>query len=286
MVDREVWTVAVPAWLASDEMTVHIHHRPARPGVTAARPDWVGPSTREAFARLGVTRLWRHQARAAASAFAGQHVALATGTASGKTAAYLLPIIEAGTSGRIGWTPRARVAGLDLGPRHSALYLAPTKALAHDQVRVCRELGVEGWRFSPLDGDSDAEERRYAREFATYVLSNPDMLHRSVLPQHARWSRLLGSLRYVVVDEAHRYQGVFGAQVAAVLRRLRRLAHHYGADPVFFCVSATMADAADVATALTGVTGVEAVTTDDSPQPTWTWCCGVRHRPSRTRQRA
>lgn len=259
--------MAVPDWLAADENTAHVHHRDARPGRTAPWPDWVSPAAREAFGRVGVRELWAHQARAATAAFSGRHVALATGTASGKTAAYLLPVVAAGLDGQIGWTPPRRVAGLDVGVRHTALYLAPTKALAHDQLRVCRALDLQGWRFSTLDGDSEGEDRRFAREFATFVLSNPDMLHRSVLPQHARWSRFLGGLRYVVVDEAHRYKGVFGAHVAAVLRRLRRLAHHYGADPMFVTVSATMADPDAVARLLTGVPEVVPVTDDASPHP-------------------
>ena len=259
--------MAVPAWLAADERTAHIHHRDARPGVTAPWPDWVSDQSREAFGRLGVRELWQHQATASSTAFSGRSVALATGTASGKTAAYLLPVVAAGLDGRLGWTPTRRTEGLRLGVRHTALYLAPTKALAHDQLRVCRELDLPGWRVSTLDGDSPDDERRFAREYASYVLSNPDMLHRSVLPQHARWARFLGSLRYVVVDEAHRYKGVFGAHVSAVLRRLRRLAHHYGADPVFVAVSATMTDADAVAHALTGLDDVLAISEDASPKP-------------------
>ena len=102
--------------------------------------------------------------------------------------------------------------------------------MAHDQLRNYRALGPQGWRITTLDGDSDAEERRFARDFASCVLTNPDLLHRSVLPNHARWRSFLSGLTYVVVDEAHRYRGVFGAQVALVLRRLRRLCARYGPD--------------------------------------------------------
>ncbi len=173
-------------------------------------------------------------------------MALATGTASGKSLAYLLPVLAATADGllpegcRVAGV-RGERSGLRVRSQPTALYLSPTKALAHDQVRACETLGIADWRVAPLDGDSDPDERRFAREFASYVLTNPDMLHRSVLPQHHRYARLLGGLTHVVIDEAHRYKGLFGAHMAAVLRRLRRLAHHYGADPVFVCTSATIA---------------------------------------------
>ena len=222
---------------------------------------------REALGRRGIHTLWRHQADAANAAFEGRHVAIATGTGSGKTLAYLLPILAAGVDGRVGVPIPQRVRGLSLPDRHTALYLAPTKALAHDQARALSELELPDLRFSTLDGDSDAEERRFARDFAALVLTNPDMLHRSVLPNHSRWGRLLGSLRYVVVDEAHHYRGVFGSHVSAVLRRLRRLANHHGANPVFVCASATLTNAGEVATRLSGADEVAVVAVDASPRP-------------------
>ena len=258
--------VAVPEWLATDPRIRHHHHRPATPGTTADFPDWVGQPVRDALAGIGVARLWEHQAKAASAAFEGRHVALATGTASGKTLGYLLPVLAATTESRLGFEVAAR-GPLELGRGHSALYLAPTKALAHDQLRVCESLGLPGWRVSALDGDSDAVERRFARDFGRFVLTNPDMLHRSVLPRHQQWTRLLSTLRYVVVDEAHRYRGVFGAHVAAVLRRLRRLANHYGADPVFITASATVSDAGPLLERLAGVTDAVEVGTDTSARP-------------------
>lgn len=261
--------MTLPDWLADDEAVAHVHHRPARAAEFADLPAWVGPALRDALATRGITRLWRHQADAAEAAFAGRHVAIATGTASGKTLAYLLPVISAGVDGRLG-CPLPQRPGrptLDLPNRHTALYLAPTKALAHDQLRVCRELGIDEWRVGALDGDSDAEERRWAREFGSFVLSNPDMLHRSLLPQHARWSRFLSGLRYVVVDEAHRYRGVFGAHVACVLRRLRRVCRAVGSDPVFVFASATVSDADEVGRLLAGVPDVTLVDSDASPAP-------------------
>ena len=190
----------------------------------------------------------------------------ATGTASGKTVGYLLPVLAATADSRLGFEVTQR-GPLELGRGHSALYLAPTKALAHDQLRVCESLGLPGWRVSALDGDSDAVERRFARDFGRFILTNPDMLHRSVLPRHQQWTRLLSTLRYVVVDEAHRYRGVFGAHVSAVLRRLRRLANHYGADPVFITASATVSDAGPLLERLAGVGDAVEVGTDTSARP-------------------
>ncbi|MCA0253550.1 MAG: DEAD/DEAH box helicase [Actinobacteria bacterium] len=261
--------MAVPEWMLGDERLRHVHHRPATPGVTGDFPGWLSEPVREALARLGVTRPWEHQVEAAEHAFAGRHVALATPTASGKTLAYLMPVLAAVLDGRLG---RPLPGGDLLLPRHTALYLAPTKALAHDQWRTCRSLELPGLRFTTLDGDSDEAERRFARDHAGWVLSNPDMVHRSVLPNHARWSRLLKNLRYVVVDEAHRYRGVFGAQVSGVLRRLRRLAQHYGADPVFVSCSATIAGADAHLAALVGVDDPVAVDADTSRRPALDFC--------------
>jgi DEAD/DEAH box helicase domain-containing protein len=258
--------VAVPEWLAADSRVRHHYHRPAVPGVQTCFPDWVSPRLRDAVGRLGVSTLWQHQADAANAAFTGHHVALATGTASGKTLGYLLPVLTAAVDSVVGFEV-ARRGPLELTRGHSALYLAPTKALAHDQLRVVHDLGLDGAKVSALDGDSDAVERRYARDFGRFVLTNPDMLHRSVLPRHQQWTRLLSTLRYIVVDEAHRYRGVFGAHVSAVLRRLRRLANHYGADPVFISASATVSGAGELLTRLAGVEAVVEVATDTSSRP-------------------
>lgn len=258
--------MAVPDWLAADPRVRHHHHRPATPGVTAAFPDWVSGPIRDSLAAIGVTRLWEHQAIAACAAFGGQNVALATGTASGKTLGYLLPVLAATAESKLGFEVTQR-GPLELGRGNSAIYLAPTKALAHDQLRVCDSLNLPGWRVSALDGDSDAVERRFARDYARFVLTNPDMLHRSVLPRHQQWARLLSTLRYVVVDEAHRYRGVFGAHVAVVLRRLRRLANHYGSDPVFISASATVSDAGPLLERLAGVGAAVEVAGDTSARP-------------------
>ncbi len=242
-------------------------------------PEWVPQEVREHLRAEGVGELWSHQSEAAEAAHRGQHVALATGTASGKTLSYLLPILAAtgpresepvlpglGRARPSALTSRRRLALT--GTRTTALYLAPTKALAHDQVRVSEKYGPPGWRHATLDGDSTPEERRFAREFATYVLTNPDMLHRSVLPNHARWRSFLSGLAYVVVDEAHRYRGVLGAHVALVLRRLRRLCALYGSQPVFICASATTSDAGRAAGLLLGENpgSIAEITGDGSPR--------------------
>ena len=180
---------------------------------------------------------------------------VATGTASGKSLAYLLPTLSTIASS----VERPGARG------DTVLYLSPTKALAHDQLGSMSGLAVPGVRPTTYDGDSTQEERDFARNHANYILTNPDMLHRTMLPSHARWSPFWGSLRYVVVDECHHYRGVFGAHVAQILRRLRRVAAHYGASPTFVLASATAAEPGVTATRLTGVP-VEAIDVDGSPR--------------------
>lgn len=242
--------MAIPGWMAG-EAICHVHSRGATKGIADEWPSWLPTAVEESIRAAGITAPWRHQREVAELAWSGRHVAIATPTASGKTLGYLLPVLaatcpgasSAGQPPAIGSVSR-RTAGLRLGlDRPTALYLAPTKALAHDQWRVAKSLGPPGWEVGTLDGDSDAAERRFARDRASYVLTNPDMLHRAVLPNHARWASFLRGLRYVIVDEAHRARGVFGAHVANVLRRLRRLAAQYGSDPVFVLASATAVDA-------------------------------------------
>ena len=232
----------------------HLEMLPSRAAVTADWPDWAAPDVVAAFTARGVERPWRHQAVAADAAHAGQHVVLATGTASGKSLAYQLPALSAVRAGRG-----------DRGQRGATvLYLAPTKALAQDQLAGLAGLGLDA-RITTHDGDSGRDQRDWARDHAEYVLTNPDMLHRSLLPGHARWASFLGSLEYVVVDECHHYRGVFGAHVSHVLRRLRRICAAYGASPTFVLASATVAEPEVAAHRLTGL-DVLAVTGDDSPR--------------------
>jgi DEAD/DEAH box helicase domain-containing protein len=237
--------------VTQDSRARHVRRSDARAGVTAPWPDWLPSGIVASVVAAGIAEPWAHQVVAAEAAWQGRHVALATGAASGKSLGYLLPVLAA-TAARADepedgndWRWRRRPC--------TALYLAPTKALAHDQLRASAELGPRGWPIAALDGDSTPAERDWARDYAAYVLTNPDMLHYSLLPNHQRWAAFLRTLRFVVVDESHRYRGVFGAQVAAVLRRLRRLAAHYGAEPVFVVASATVGDAAQASAALIGV---------------------------------
>ncbi len=237
----------------TDRLT-HLERIAARPAVVEDWPAWADPTVVAAYSARGVTHPWRHQVRAAEHARAGEHVVLATGTASGKSLGYLLPALTAIRGGR--------------GPRgqrgSSTLYLAPTKALAQDQRASIAGLGLDV-RVSTHDGDSTQEQRDWTRDHAEYVLTNPDMLHRSMLPTHDRWARFFATVDYVVVDECHHYRGVFGAHVAQVLRRLRRVCSAHGASPTFVLASATVAEPEVAARRLTGL-DVVAVTDDDSPR--------------------
>ena len=232
----------------------HLEVLPPRVARTAPWPAWAAPDVVAAFTARGVREPWAHQVEAARAAHEGQHVVLATGTASGKSLAYQLPALSA-----------VRAARGERGRRGATvLYLAPTKALAQDQLSGLGALGLDV-RVTTHDGDSSREQRDWARDHAEYVLTNPDMLHRSLLPGHQRWARFLGSLSYVVVDECHHYRGVFGAHVSHVLRRLRRVCASYGASPTFVLASATVAEPEVAAHRLTGLE-VRAVTDDASPR--------------------
>ncbi|MFF8813801.1 DEAD/DEAH box helicase [Streptomyces pactum] len=248
----------------------HTEHLPPRVGSHAEWPDRIRPEVIAAIRTAGVARPWAHQARTAERAMNGESVVVATGTASGKSLAYLAPVLSALLDGAAtGPDGGARARGAARAGRGAtALYLAPTKALAADQCRSVRRLaGPLGGavRAAVYDGDTPVEERDWVREHANYVLTNPDMLHRGILPGHARWSSFLRSLRFVVIDECHTYRGVFGSHVAQVLRRLRRVCARYGASPVFLLASATAADPGVAATRLTGLP-VGEITEDASPR--------------------
>jgi DEAD/DEAH box helicase domain-containing protein len=238
---------------AGESPVTHVVTLPARSEVPVDWPSWAEPSVVAAFAGVGVARPWSHQAAASSLAWDGRHVVLATGTASGKSLGYQLPVLSA----------------LVGEPRATALYLSPTKALGADQLRVVSALGLDegpsGIRPSVFDGDTPRDERDWVRAHARWVFSNPDMLHRSVLPRHGKWASFLRRLRYVVLDECHAYRGVFGSHVALLLRRLRRLCARYGSSPTFVLASATVSDPAESARRLTGLP-VTAVTADGSPR--------------------
>jgi DEAD/DEAH box helicase domain-containing protein len=225
---------------------VHLERLPARSPTYAelARP--LPPAVQE---RIGV-RLWAHQAAAIDLARDRRSVAIATGTASGKSLAFQAPIAEA--------------VSAPIRPG-TALLLFPTKALAHDQLRSLVEPGFANLVAGAYDGDAGPEERTWIRRHANVVLTNPEMLHHGLLPHHARWSTFLGRLRYVVIDELHVFRGIFGTHVAQLLRRLRRLCQRYGSDPTFIFCSATIGHPERLASGLCG-SEVTAVTDDGSPR--------------------
>ena len=224
----------------------HLVTEPARDARTAAIPDDLHPKVRQA---LPFDALYAHQRDAWDAARRGEHVIVTTGTASGKTLAFNLLVLDA-----VAHDPKLRT-----------LYLYPTKALAQDQARTLASFRLPGTRAAIYDGDTPVEQRRQIRRWANLILTNPDMLHIGVLPHHDRWGDVLSNLRFVVVDEAHVYRGVFGSHVANVLRRLRRLAQVYGAEPQFVLASATIANPGELAHALLGV-DVTVIGNDAAPR--------------------
>lgn len=235
----------------------HVAELPPRPGRPTGWPEWAAANVVRAFVERGITVPWSHQLEAAELAHDGRHVVVSTGTASGKSLAYQLPVLNA-----LATDPRARV-----------LYLSPTKALGHDQLRAAHALTaavpLDDVAPTAYDGDSPAEVRRFARERSRWLFSNPDMVHLSILRNHARWAVLLRGLRFLVVNECHYYRGVFGSNVAMVLRRLLRLCARYSAEPgcgptVIFA-SATTDSPGATAAELIGQPVAEVVD-DGSPQ--------------------
>ena len=252
----------------------HVEQRPARSGRRGSFPQWTDPRLVQHLAERGITAPWIHQEQAAQLAHGGQDVVLATATASGKSLAYLLPVLTA--IGAREHDPEAR--------RATALYLSPTKALAADQLTNITAMadgaGIRDARVAVYDGDTPAEQRRWVRRHGTVVLTNPDMLHFGILPGHEQWAHFFRALRYVVIDECHSYRGVFGSHVSMVVRRLRRIAAHYRADPTFILASATTANPELSASRLIG-RDVEPVTEDGSPRAGLTiglWEPGTRTR--------
>src|SRR5512139_256916 len=210
---------------------------PARPGRSAEMPKGLHLQLADALAAQGISRLWTHQAECWEAGQAGGHFMVTTGTASGKCLCFNLPVLD----------------GLLRDPHARAIYLYPTKALAQDQLRRLRMLAGKQVEIAAYDGDTPTAARHVAREKARILLTNPDMMHMGLLPRHERWDDFLFNLRYVVIDEAHTYRGVFGSNVANVLRRLRRVASLYGAEPRFILASATIRNAREHAENLTGL---------------------------------
>ncbi len=225
-----------------EQQIVHIQYIPSQSASfgSLARP--LNPLLQSRLESSGVSSLYTHQAMAVNGTLSGKNIMVATASASGKTLCYNLPVLESILSDR---TSRA-------------LYLFPTKALAQDQLRKLNELAcpelISSGEFATFDGDTPQSERGEIKKRARIVLTNPDMLHLGILPNHESWSKLLNQLKYVVLDEAHVYRGVFGSHVAQVLRRLRRLCRHYGSAPQFICCSATIANPKEHAEKLVGET--------------------------------
>jgi DEAD/DEAH box helicase domain-containing protein len=233
---------------AEEDALVHVRELPARRVEPAPFPADVPQILRQRLGLVGVTGLYEHQRRALELVRSGSNVIVATGTASGKTLVYDL----------------AFAADAVAGTKATALYLFPTKALARDQLRQVRDLRLPQLRAGVYDGDTPRDERPLIRRNANLVLTNPDMLHASILPDHPRWADFFLRLSLVVVDEAHVFRGVFGSHVAHVLRRLRRLVAHYGGSPAWVLASATIGNPAEHAERLVGEP-FEAVTEDASP---------------------
>jgi DEAD/DEAH box helicase domain-containing protein len=210
---------------------------PSRDGSAVPVPSGLHLQLTDALAAQGITRLWTHQADCWEASRKDEHFMVTTGTASGKSLCFNLPVVD----------------GLLRDPHARAVYLYPTKALAQDQLRRLRLLAGKQVEIAAYDGDTPIAARQLARRKARVLLTNPDMIHVSLLPRHERWDDFFHNLRYVVIDEAHTYRGVFGSNVANVLRRLRRVASFYGAEPRFILASATIRNAREHAENLTGL---------------------------------
>jgi DEAD/DEAH box helicase domain-containing protein len=228
-------SVDVLRWegLLEGEEVAHLTTESEREARFAPLPESLDPRVRDA---IGVPQLYAHQRAAWDAAERGENVMVTTGTASGKTLAFNLPVLDA----------------LARQPKTRALYLYPTKALAQDQFRTLSGYRVPKLKPAIYDGDTPTEQRWQIRKWSNVILTNPDMVHIGLLPNHDRWGDVLANLRYIVVDEAHVYRGVFGSHVANVLRRLRRLARVYGSEPQFLLASATISNPGELGASLLG----------------------------------
>jgi DEAD/DEAH box helicase domain-containing protein len=232
--------------LEGAEELAYRHEEPAHEARAAPLPPELDSRVRDAIA---VPELYAHQRAAWDAAARGEHLVVTTGTASGKTLAFNLPVLDR----------------LTRDPKSRALCLYPTKALAQDQFRSLTSYRLPNVRAAIYDGDTPIEQRGQIRRAANVILSNPDMLHVGVLPHHDRWADVLANLSYIVIDEAHVYRGVFGSHVSNVLRRLRRLARLYGAEPQFLLASATISNPGELVTNLLGL-AVTVIGDDAAPR--------------------
>ena len=228
---------------------VHVERIPSRKATCGSPPTPLNPALQSCLESKGVWPLYSHQAEAIAALHEGRNVILATRAASGKSLCYQLATLDSLLTDK---TTRA-------------IYIYPTKALAQDQLKSLRDLGM-GLPFQAaiFDGDTPLEDRASIKRSAQILLTNPDMLHLGILPNHKTWTRLFRSLRYVVLDECHVYRGVFGSHVANLVRRIRRVCRIYGVCPQFVLCSATIANPGELARQLTGMP-CEVIDKDGSP---------------------
>ena len=275
---------------ALPEQITHVHTIPAREAEHAPWPQWMHPRVVEAFESLGISEPYAHQVAAAQAAHAGLdaaleasaarygwqagrveagapahaegaksaggHVIVATGTASGKTLSYLMPTLDAvyrASCGEPVSSTSAYSGTENLNNRANILYISPAKALSADQLTALTSYNLPGLYPASYDGDTPVGERRWIREHANFILTTPDMLNYSILSNHRQWASFLRGLRYVVLDEAHSYRGVFGAHIANLMRRLRRVCALYRSVPVFYGASATSSNPVESFAKLIGV---------------------------------
>ena len=232
---------------------VRVERLQPREAKHAEVPGGLRPEVAEAFAKRGIEQFYTHQADAIGHIRAGRNVVIVTGTASGKTLCYTVPMLESYLA----------------DPTSRALLIYPTKALAQDQLRGLNEIKGyhEALRFDAgtYDGDTPGQRRRQLRDSGSFILTNPDMLHQGILPNHAKWAGFFAHLKFVVLDELHTYRGIFGSNVANVIRRLKRVCSHYGSSPVFICCSATIANPKEHAERMLAAP-VELVNNDGAPR--------------------
>jgi len=236
-----------------ENQIIHVEGLPERPPVYQDVPGGLHEAVEKTLDKFDIKELYSHQATAIGKIRQGKNIVIVTSTASGKTLCYTIPVVEA----------------LLEDSQTTMLSIYPTKALAQDQLRgltsfQSEELGIQ-FLAGTYDGDTPQNLRRKIRDGANIVLTNPDMLHQGIMPQHARWNRFFTNLRYVVIDEVHAYRGVFGSHLANVMRRLARICQHYGATPQFICSSATIANPKEHAERICGAT-MEVVDNDGSPR--------------------
>jgi DEAD/DEAH box helicase domain-containing protein len=245
--DIEPWDALLEAGREDERLVMQASQHP-RPPRLAAIPEELHPDVAQALRGRGIDSLWAHQAEALFAGWAGPTI-VTTGTASGKSLCFNLPTLDV----------------LCRDARARALYLYPTKALAQDQARALNALGVERARPAIYDGDTPREQRSAIRRRANIILTNPDMLHLGILPNHPAWGDFFANLAVVVVDEAHVYRGVFGSHVANVLRRLRRVCDAYGTAPRVLLASATVANPGELAGRLTGLDDITVIDREGAP---------------------